>query len=493
VRRFLIFVAVSLLCSFAWSQTPTLVQSVWGENSLNYNSAGWPGNPPLYYAIEFPEPSQPGNLLVCSAFISQSPTLTISDDKGETWSTGGSNYPFKDSNNNSEFIWYMANNSGGVRQVKVNSTTNPGYASVTCSEFYNLATSNPLDGNGSCHNANGTTLAGTATGTVTSGDLIYFVSYGNAATSASFTAGSQSNISWALDAVDLIDGYAVQHGVYSATASFTPQMTAGTSGSYTSCEVMFKAASAGTAPTQTMRIVHLGHFSLPNSGTTQKIQMPSSGNLLVASFTAGGDSISGISSTPSNTWSSTGGAVSGGPSLNASAQIYYAANASTATSLIASVTRAGTLANDNLLIYDITGANTSPLDKDSGALSGTQSSQVSSFATCSSCLTPSSSGELVILNANQDWCTGTAVTAPSGALFDSAFTTMNSVNGAQPVDQNGEWAHLYNTGTSAISATWTMSCDEAELGWAGRAAAFTGAPQTKPLPPTGVQAAPVAQ
>jgi hypothetical protein len=336
-------------------------------------------------------------------------------------------------------------------------------------------------------------LTGTATGTLASGDLVYFVSYGNAATSSSFTAGSQSNISWALDAVDLIDGYAVQHGVYSATATFTPQMTTGTSGSYTSCEVMFKSATAGTAPTQTMRIVHLGHFSLPNSGTTQNIQMPSSGNLLVASFTGGGDSISGISSSPGNTWSSTG-AVSGGASLNASSQIYYAANASTATSMSAAVTRSGTLANDNLLVYDITGANASPFDKDSGALSGTQSSEVSSFTTCSSCLTPSSAGELVILNANQDWCTGTAETAPSGALFDSAFTTMNSVNGAQPVDQNGEWGHLYNTGTSAISESWTMSCNEAELGWAGRAAAFTGGvAQTKPLPPTGVQAAPIQQ
>jgi hypothetical protein len=491
VRRFFPVVPMILWCSFSWTQTPTLVQTVWGENTLSYNSGGWPGSPSLYYAIEFPEPTQAGNLLVCSAVSGSSPTFTISDDKGEPWGTGGSNFPFRDSNNNSEFIWYIANNIGGVRQIKVTSTSNPGGVALTCSEFYNVATSSPLDGTAKCNTVGSTTLTGTATGTLTSGDLVYFVSYSNLKGTASVTAGSQPNITWVLDAVDLLDGYAVQHGVYSATTSFTPQMTTGTSSSYTSCQVMFKSANAGAAPTQSMRIVHLGHFSMPNSGTTQNIQMPSSGNLLVASFTAGGDSISGITSTPGNTWSSTG-SLAGGPSLNASSQIYYAGNANTATTLTAAVTRGGSLSNDNLLIYDITGANASPFDKDSGGQSGTQSSQVSSFTTCTNCLTPSAAGEILIINANQDWCTGTALTAPSGALYDSAFTTMDSVNGAQPVDQNGEWAHLYDTSTSAISAAWTMSCDEAELGWAGRAAAFKGA-KNQPLPPTGVQGMAVPQ
>jgi hypothetical protein len=241
-----------------------------------------------------------------------------------------------------------------------------------------------------------------------------------------------------------------------------------------------------------MHIVHLGHFDLPDSGAAQSIQMPSSGNLLVASFTAGGDSISSITSIPANTWTSTG-ALAGGPSLNASSQMLYAANSATASSMSVTVTRAGTLTNDNLLIYDISGASASPFDKDSGGQSGSQSSTVSSFTTCSNCLTPSAAGELVLFNANQDWCTGTAVTSPAGALYDSAFTTMDSVDGPQPIDQNGEWAHLYSTNSSALSAAWTMSCDEAELGWAGRVAAFKAAAQTQPLPPTLLQGSPQPQ
>jgi hypothetical protein len=488
MRRLLYLFPIFLCCSLGWAQTPTLVQTVWGPSSLNYDIGGWPGSPAYYYAIEFPEATQPGNLLVCSAFGGGS-TYSISDDKGQTWTKAGSQFPFQDNSGSVENIWYVANNPGGVRQVKVTSSSDAGNVAVTCSEFYNVATSSPVDATPNCNSVtSGTSLTGTATGTLTSGDLIYFASFNdNVGPTTSFTAGSQPNIAWNLDAVDLFDGYAVQHGVYSTTTSFTPQMTTGTSNPHTSCAVAFKSASAGTAPTQSMRILHLGHFNMPNSGTTQTVQMPSSGNLLVASFTAGGDAISGITSTPSNTWASTG-TVAGGPSSNVSSQIYYAGNASTATTATMALTRAGTLTNDSVLIYDITGANTSPFDKDSGGQAGNQASAVSSFTTCASCLTPAAAGEIVILNANQNWCTGTAETAPSGALFDSAFSTINSVNGAQPVDQNGEWAHFYNTSTTPITATWSMSCDQAEGVWAGRVAAFKAAQSTgQLLPPTGVK------
>jgi hypothetical protein len=493
MRRFLGFIPIFFWCALSWSQTPTLVQTVWGPNSQGTDGVNWPGNPPYYYAIELPEPSQPGNLLVCAAAggVADGTTYSISDDKSETWTAAGSNFPFTSASGNAYNIWYVANNSGGVRQIKINANQNYGaYTAVTCSEFYNVATSNATDGTANCHTVSqGTTLTGAATGTLTSGDLIYFVSFNDNQTATnSFTAGSQSNITWNLDAVDLLDGYAVQHGVYSTTASFAPQMTTGTSNTYTSCEVMFKSASAGMAPTQSMRIVHLGHFAMPASGTTQTLQMPSSGNLLIASFTGGGDSISGITGAPSNTWSPTG-AVAGGPAFGASSQIYYAGNASTAATATVAITRTGTLTEDTVLIYDITGASTLPFDTDSGGQSGHVTSEVSSFTTCSSCLTPSTATGIVILNANQDWCTGTAETAPSGALFDSAFTTINSVNGAQNVDQNGEWAHLYNTNTAAITATWTMACDQTEYGWAGRVAAFKAAQViNQPLPPTGLKA-----
>ena len=176
-----------------------------------------------------------------------------------------------------------------------------------------------------------------------------------AAITTSFTAGSQSNITWNLDAVDLLDGYAIQHGVYSSTASFTPQMTTGTSNSYTSCEIMFKAASAGTAPTQSMRIV-VWALSFPSAATTTNTQTicnaRSSGNLLVASFTGGGSCITGnsgntacattssidISDSQNNTWKATGTVAT---AADATSQMAYAGNATAAATLSITVGRHG--------------------------------------------------------------------------------------------------------------------------------------------------------
>jgi len=496
MRRFAFLISMLLWCTAGWAATPTLVQSVWGPNSgSGEGGANWPGSPSFYYSIEYPEPTQPGNLLICAAFgyAHFSATYSISDDKNQTWTLAGSNFPYQSSSDNIVSIWYVANNAGGTRQVKVTASDDVGgYVAVHCMEFYNVATANPVDGTPNCNSVTATTLTGTSTGTLTSGDLILLESFNdNVAPTASFTAGSQSNIAWALDAADYLDGYAGQYGVYSAATSFTPQMTTGTSNTYTSCQVAFKSASAGTAPTQSMRIVHLGHFAMLPSGTTQTLGFPSSGNLLVASFTGGGDSISGITSTPGNTWKSTG-TVAGSPAFSATSQIYYAGNASTATTETVAITRTGTLEPDTVLIYDITGASTSPFDTDSGGQSATQNSEVSSFTTCTTCLTPSTASDIVILNANQIYCTGTAITAPSGAVFDAAVATLNSINGPQPVDQNGEWAHFYDTNASGITATWTMSCNQAESGWAGRVAAFKSA-QNQPLPPTGVKGAVVPQ
>jgi hypothetical protein len=496
MKRFPCLISMLLWCSAGWAATPTLVQSVWGPNSLSgEGGANWPGNPSFYYSIEYPEPTQSGNLLVCSAFgyAHFSATYSINDDMNQAWTLVGSNFPFQSASDNVYSIWYVANNAGGTRQVRVTASDDVGgFVAVHCMEFYNVASTSPVDGAPNCNSVTATTLTGTSTGTLTSGDLILLESFNdNVATTASFTAGSQPNINWVLDAADYLDGYAGQYGVYSTTASFTPQMTTGTSSTYISCQVAFKSASAGTAPTQSMRIVHLGHYSMPPSGTIQTLGFPSSGNLLVASFTGGGDSISGITSTPSNTWNSTGTAA-GSATLGATSQIYYAANASSSTTETVAITRTGTLEPDTVLIYDITGANSSPFDTDSEGQSGTQNSEVSSFTTCTTCLTPSTASDIVILNANQVYCTGTAITAPSGALFDSAFATLNSINGPEPVDQNGEWAHYYSSNTSGITATWTMSCNQAESAWAGRVASFKSA-QNQPLPPTGLKGAVVTQ
>jgi hypothetical protein len=271
-------------------------------------------------------------------------------------------------------------------------------------------------------------------------------------------------------------------------------MTTGTSQPFTGCQVAFKAASAGTVPTQVFRIIHEGHFAFPASTTTRTVEMPSSGNLLIISWTAGGDCIAsttgatacaaasptattGVADSGGNTWVATGANV-GGAATTASSQIVFAGNATTAATETISISRfvngLGGLTQDTAVIYDVTGAATSPFDNDSGGQTSSQGSIVASLTTCSSCFSPGTVNDLVIVNANWNFGTGSTATAPSGCFFDSAVTNFNDVNGPEPVDQNGGWCHYYTSSTSAISVTWTLPNDGVNPpgSWAGRVAAF---------------------
>jgi hypothetical protein len=137
----------------------------------------------------------------------------------------------------------------------------------------------------------------------------------------------------------------------------------------------------------------------------------------------------------------------------------------------------GGLQNDNIIAYDMVGAAAAPFDNDSGGQSGNQATKPTTFTTCTLCLTPTVGSGIVFYNANWNFGTATAETAPTGGVFDSAWTNMNNVNGPQPLDQNGGWGHLYNGNTSAITVTWTLATDGVNNmgGWAGRAAHFLAA------------------
>ena len=150
-----------------------------------------------------------------------------------------------------------------------------------------------------------------------------------------------------------------------------------------------------------------------------------------------------------------------------------------------SVARNDSTSDGTILLYDIVGAATSPFDVDSGGQTGNQTSQVNSFTTCSSCLTPSAPHELIIANQGQNWCTSTASPSPGGSLFDAATYTGTSVNGPQSVDQNNGWFHYYDPNANPITVTWTNSCSQAEGVWAGRVAAFKSGSSTtqQPAPP----------
>jgi chitodextrinase len=458
---------------------PTLVQHVSCPNSSAPGGGGNPQSSTPLYSCPLPEPTQSGNaILVGVTSYNGGAPYSVSDDKGNSYATINS---VVDSNQAFTAIYVATNVAAGTRMIHLQgNNSQAGNAAMTVSEYYNVASSSAVDTSACTADANSTTItSGSITPTV-AGDLLWQVAYnasgGGSEPGAvtSFTAGSQSNITWQLNGTDVLDGSAVQAGVYGSTVAINPTFTSGTSQQFDSCTMALKAAAAGNAPTQAFRIVHMLHEQADASGIISTVQFPTSGNLIVVSFVGGGDSISGITSSPSNTWSSTG-ALAGGVNFTASSQIYYAANAASSNAMSLSVMRSGSLTQDTFMMYDFVGAATSPFDVDSGGQGGNQTNEVNSFTTCSSCVTPSAVNELIVGNAGWNFCTATDVTAPSGGLFDAATYTGTDLNGPQSVDQNNGWFHLYDSGSSAITTTWSESCNQAEAAWAGRTAAFKAA------------------
>ena len=304
---------------------------------------------------------------------------------------------------------------------------------------------------------------------------------------SSFTAGNQTGMSWQLNGTDLWGGSAVQASIYSTSGAVNPTFTSGTSASWTSCSVELQAGAAGNAPTNSFRVVHMLHQQMPkNAANPYHVQFPTSGNLIINSYAGGGTAITSMSSTPTNTWSSTGAAV-GSEALTVVSQIYYAANASPSSSMTINITRADTVSDGTFMFYDVVGAATSPFDRDSGGQTANQTSTATSFTTCSGCLTSSAANDLVLANSQWNFCTGLSMNAPSGSLFDAATDTDNGVDGPEFVDQNGGWMHYYDPNTNPVTVTWHMACGStAEFEWAGRVATFK--PDTsisqQPAPPT---------
>jgi hypothetical protein len=499
VRRLFSVLFLGLLCySQSWAQTPTLVQHVSCPNSGDLGSGvgGAMSTTPVYLC-PLPEATQAGNAILLGFFSDNTgdPKWTVSDDQSNTYNLAGST---TDSYGNIVAVYYALNVAAGTHMLSVKNTggTN-GYLAVSASEYYNVAATSALDAQSCSAGASSKSITAGSITPGSTGDLLWqWAADANSAVVASFAAGSQSNVTWQLNGTDINGSDATQAGVYNSTAAINPTFTSGTAEPFDSCVVALKAASAGNPPSRSFRIVHMLHAEMNYSTAAPfPVEMPTSGNLFVISFSSDGNTISSITGTPSNTWSSTGAPTNpDNQEYYTDQQIYYAANASPSNTMTMTIGQAGPMTGTTYLIYDFTGAATSPFDVDSGGQEGNQNTAVTQLTTCSNCLTPSSANELILGNFGQDWCTATGISSPNGALFDAATYTGNSVNGPQPVDQNNGWFHYYDPGTGAITATWSEVCGAyAQDGWSGRVAAFKGAPVNQPEPPTDLKGTAVPQ
>ncbi len=470
---------VTLSVSSGGGSVPAqLVQHVSSSNTRGGGGVNNAFASPYCYHFQLPNPTTAGNTIVVGFTFNGNPTPSVHDDKGNAYSVQVNYYDSADTQ--SIGIATAFNIAAGARVVSVCFSSDPGgFTQPMATEFDNVT---GIDGTGIGSQGTGTSVtAGSMTPTV-SGDLVYQVAFSLSVNESSFTAGSQSNISWSLLSADLLDGWAAQYGLYNSTAAINPTLSMGTSQKWVSAGILLKTGTSGGVPSG-MRIVHLVHENIPyhpNAGGTGNpfpnpttVQFPSSGNLLVAMIGGGyvACTVTGVSDSNGNAW-----AQAGPTEIQASndvTQAFYSGSATTSGNLRLTVSWSATDGDFTFFLYDITGAAASPLDTATGGI-GFQTD--AGNLTMPYTINPAQAGELVFAEVIWDYNTGAGIVG-SGWLFDTNTFDGEDQSGPEPIDQNNGWGHYYTTSSSPVTVTWqTMYAGLNTGNWSSVAVAFKPAP-----------------
>lgn len=431
--------------------TPTCVQHVQGFSNENFET----GND---FRIEI-EPTLANNCLVlcCSYAYSASRTIAFKDQSGTTLSFTQAQKTDDTTNNVTTAIYVLPNAAAGITAIVTtfDAAINGFYPDF--SEWYNVATSSPLDGTGAAANlVTGGTIASGSFTTSTNGDLI--IHHGVAAGwGISYEGGYNDGVTsktkqsgYTLLACDFMGMLWTQYQVQSTAGATNPAMTwSGGSVSpdqFNSVTIALKAASAGTAPNPSdLRVFGKYHCRLraPSTGN-YTLFTPLTGSLAVIATAYGTTfvSIDSISGSVSGSWTKvpTG--------TNAFPQIYYQQplTASDSDVLTVHITPAGST-EYQFVLYDIIngGAYSSFATANSGAFGpGTVSNMPS--------ITPAISSGIAIGAIGFGTGPPNALSSPSGAKFDSGFYT--GYTDLSPWDSGDGYGHYVFSSNATQAWNW---------------------------------------
>jgi hypothetical protein len=248
------------------------------------------------------------------------PSLSVSDDKGNTWKLGAS---VTDTTHGTiSAIYYALNVAAGTTVVRVNVTGhNADFVSAVVSEFNNVATANAFDGSSGAFSTS-TSINSGSLNTSTAGDLIYQYAAGD---SGSGTTWSQGSAPWNLLSADYSGSQAAQYQVQASAGSINPSMAISPNTGWGSVAIALKSAAAGTALPAGIRVLRLVHFNGRNeTSSTMKFQFPTlTGNLIVMAFSSGVYYPTSLSDSKNNTYTNTGVVLTTDPCI----KIFHAASA----------------------------------------------------------------------------------------------------------------------------------------------------------------------
>jgi uncharacterized repeat protein (TIGR01451 family) len=464
--------------------TPTLVQHVAGGMDNNYATT---------LTITLPNAAGAGNALLLGVrFNGLGSVTSVADDRGNTWLAGPTVTNSSSSITTRMDLYYALNVAAATQTINITfaglggPTGNNAYPQAVISEFYNVASVSALDGS----RANATSRTTGAITTTVPGDLIYEwgvdvsaidYNYGIQFNGSSITAGP----GFTLLSADLQTGSADQYMVQTVAGNVSPTFTASGTDTWSSLAIALKSALAGTPPPLGIRIVHMQHtvVAWPGHTTPVTLAFPSSGNLLAGLFTGTIASIAGVTDSNNNTWLSAGNSKNG---TATSAQLVYAPNAVTGPTLSNIVLNLNPACSSNdcsLLLYDISGATTSPFDL------ATMSSgdQTDPGQVTMGSQTPSAANELTLIVGAISYHTINSIVGP-GYVLDAQVNAFdddgpNGGTRASRLDMDNAFAHIYTGAVSPVSFTFTATTRNpgGVRYWSAVTAAFFGVP---PAPDT---------
>jgi hypothetical protein len=281
----------------AQTKTPTIVQHVSSasNNDVEYIvGTGEPGNP---FYINLPNPAQPGNCLILSFSnaYSSSRTISITDNKGNTWSL------IETVNNGTTMssTYVALNVAAGTQKIAVTFDANLYGFQFCATEAYNVLSASAVDGSSSATTSGTGTIAFGSVTTTSPGDLIYQYGYDtdNTLLTSTGMTGMPSGPGFTFLSADVMLGTFAQYQVQSSAGAILPVVTVvGVTDAFNTVAIALKGAIQGSAPPPGIRIVGVHHVDYYHPGT---IIIPSSGNLLYVStaFGTGNININSISST----------------------------------------------------------------------------------------------------------------------------------------------------------------------------------------------------
>src|SRR5271165_1135509 len=387
-------ILLSLLCAGSThAAVPTFA-----ENHVSASSTQ--GNGVSRYDFRLPNTTMSGNCIIVGFQYSASSgaTASVSDDKGNSYHLAVSHSDNRQLVN----LSYALNVAAGTQKISITfSGGTPAYVSALATEFYNIAAVSALDGT-SGNDGSGTSVSAGSFTPTTGGELIYQYAVQDSSSNP-MISWSQGASPWVLLSSDLLDSSAAQYQVQTSAAPINATLGMSPAQNFNSVAIALKAGSAGSAPPAGIRVVRVQHHAVqPYASSPMHLQFPCTGNLIVLTWIGvPGHDITGVTDDNGNSYVSPGPAF--GYALSGDSQIYYAASASTSSTMSGpTFTTTGTdISGSTATLLDVSGAATSPYDAAAGMpeLSGNQPSTGNVTAVP---ISPSTANGLVITTLGVD-------------------------------------------------------------------------------------------